>query len=1160
MSDVFISYSRKDIAFARLIRESLLQSKIDIWIDWERIPIGQKWWDEICQAIENANVFLFIISKNSIGSPVCKDEINYALKNHKRIIPILVDNLKPDVIKEFAPELPQINWIIFERDRIFRLEKNPAVQSDKPEDQEMALPLPPHFEEALGKLGTAIHTDWEWVKFHTQLQVEALEWKNNLSNPSYLARGAALGKNEQQLLRASGKDPQPTDLQLEYVTASRKDETLRQQQEALQQQEQLRLEQEKVRFEQKARQRQRWVIWAVGIGLVVAIVLGMVAWGQRNQAVTESNNRATAEVNAINQRSTAEAASTKAVAQAQIALSRLLAVQAKSLFASGNSKEMTAVLLAIQSMHMLPSVEAAQILQDNTLAHPIARMKHADILTSIAFSPDGRYVVSGSRDKTARVWEAATGMETVRLTYDGEIKSVAFSPDGKYAVLGGCDRVDSNFNCLQGSARVWDVSIGKEIAHTVHDSEVWSVAFSPDGKFVVSGSEDGTARVWEALTGNEISGMKSANTMVFVSFSPDGKYVVSGSFDGTARVWEAATGKEIARMTHSIDPLMGVAQGVEAVAISPDGKYVVSGSIDNTARVWEALTGQEVARMTHDGGVWSVAFSPDGKYVVSGSFDGTARVWEARTGKEIARMIHDGNVNSVAFSPDGKYVVSGSDDFTARAWEAATGKEISRMMHADVVVHVAFSPDGKDVVSGSSDGVVLVWEASVSKEITRMTHEGAVYSVAFSPDGKYVASGSADGTSRVWESSTGKEVARSTDDGAVYSVAFSPDGKYVVSGSGCKQRSKCDQGGMARVWEISTGKEIARMTYFSAAYSVAFSPDGKYVVSGGCDGDSHSTSPCTQGSARIWEATTGKEIAQLIHESTVFSVAFSPDGKYVVSGDGWDAVHVWEVATEKEITKVEYRSNAIVVNSVAFSPDGKYAVSGYCELEDIMCNRDTARVSVWEVLTGKEIANMLPYDGVNSVAFSPDGKYVVSGGCYQQNTNLTCKQGIVSVWEAATGKEIVHKMFESSVNSVAFSPDGKYVASGSDDGAVRLWIGGSEELMAEACLHVTRNLTRAEWQQYIGDALPYQAVCPDLPIEPDPTASRTPTPAAISSRLTVTPMPPAPVATAIPPTEIPINWNVNLTDDFRITTSYETVGLVAFDLFCIAPNGSPAGP
>ena len=155
---------------------TLQQRKIDTWIDWERIPVGERWWDEICAAIAQANVFMFIISLASIGSNVCKDEIDQALKNHKRIIPIIVDNLQPDAIQKFVPELPQFNWIIFERDHVFHIEENPAAQSEKPEDRLVALSKLPQFQEALEKLSIAIHTDWDWVKYHTRLQLDALRY------------------------------------------------------------------------------------------------------------------------------------------------------------------------------------------------------------------------------------------------------------------------------------------------------------------------------------------------------------------------------------------------------------------------------------------------------------------------------------------------------------------------------------------------------------------------------------------------------------------------------------------------------------------------------------------------------------------------------------------------------------------------------------------------------------------------------------------------------------------------------------------------------------------------------------------------------------------------------------------------------------------------
>src|SRR5450759_4891981 len=248
MSDVFISYSRRDIAFARLIREALQQSQIDTWIDWDRIPVGERWWQEITEAIEGANVFMLIISRNSLGSKVCRDEIELALQNHKRIVPILVDQLTPEEIAGLAPDLPQFNWVVFERDHIFRLEVDPAASSEKAEDREVALAKLPQFEEALRKLSVAIHTDWEWVKYHTRLQVEALRWENNGRDASYVVRGTALEEAEQQLFRAAGRDPAPTSLQVEYVTASRQEEARRQQ--------------DRFVLERKARRRQRYVLAA----------------------------------------------------------------------------------------------------------------------------------------------------------------------------------------------------------------------------------------------------------------------------------------------------------------------------------------------------------------------------------------------------------------------------------------------------------------------------------------------------------------------------------------------------------------------------------------------------------------------------------------------------------------------------------------------------------------------------------------------------------------------------------------------------------------------------------------------------------------------------------------------------------------------------------
>lgn len=287
---------------------------------------------------------------------------------------------------------------------------------------------------------------------------------------------------------------------------------------------------------------------------------------------------------------------------------------------------------------------------------------------------------------------------------------------------------------------------GQEVMRMTHDARVLSVAFSPDGAYVVSSGDDNTARLWETFTGKEVARMIHDRIVYSVAFSPDGKNVVSGSADSAVRVWDAFAGREVARMIHERG------SWVTAVAFSPDGQYIVSAGCDYTVHVWEVFTGEEVASMTHDDGncVWSVDFSPDGQFVVSASLDRTVRVWEALTGKEVVRMNHDEGVQSVAFSPDGKYVVSGSYDNTARVWDVATGQEVMRMPHNDAAWSVAFSPDGQYVVSGGAYLYAHVWETFTGKEIARMNHETSVWSVAFSPDGQSVGTGSQDNTVRVW--------------------------------------------------------------------------------------------------------------------------------------------------------------------------------------------------------------------------------------------------------------------------------------------------------------------------------------------------------------------------------------------------------------------------
>ncbi len=282
-----------------------------------------------------------------------------------------------------------------------------------------------------------------------------------------------------------------------------------------------------------------------------------------------------------------------------------------------------------------------------------------------------------------------------------------------------------------------------------HSGYVYSVAYSPDGTKIISGSMDGTIKIWNANTGQCLKTLKGHSEYVYsVAFSPDGRRIVSGSTDKTIKIWDANTGQ-------CLKTLKGHKNFVLSVAYSPDGTKIISGSRDNTIKIWNANTGQCLKTLKgHSSWVNSVAYSPDGTRIVSGSVDDNVNIWDANTRKCLKTLKGTSNwANSVVYSQDGTKIISGSGDGTIKIWNANTGQCLKTLEgHSEYVYSLAYSPDGTKIISGSRDGIIKIWDANTGECLkTLEEHSADVFSVAFSLDGSCIVSGSADGTIKIWE-------------------------------------------------------------------------------------------------------------------------------------------------------------------------------------------------------------------------------------------------------------------------------------------------------------------------------------------------------------------------------------------------------------------------
>jgi WD40 repeat protein/serine/threonine protein kinase/ribose 1,5-bisphosphokinase PhnN len=609
----------------------------------------------------------------------------------------------------------------------------------------------------------------------------------------------------------------------------------------------------------------------------------------------------------------------------------------------------------------------------------IASFDHQGWIWHAEFSPDGARILTASADKTAKLWDAASGELIASFAHNGAVTNAVFSPDGTRILTASADR----------TAKLWDAASGKLIASFDHQG--WIAVFSPDGARILTASADNTAKLWDAASGELLASFAHQDTVEVTAFSPDGARILTASADNTAKLWDVASGKVLFSFAH--DDFVHH-EGVKS-AFSPDGARILTASWE-TAKLWDAASGKLIASFAHEDGVYHAAFSPDGARILTASADKTAKLWDAASGELIGSFAHQQGVQWAGFSPNGARILTASYDKTAKLWDAASAKPIASFGHRDGLWQAAFSPDGTRILTASADKSARLWDAGSGKVIASFAHEDTVEVAAFSLDGARILTASADKTTKLWDAASGKLVASFDHQDAVSEAAFSPDGARILTASVDKT---------AKLWDAASGELVASFDHQDAVYDAALSLDGTRVLTASADN-----------TAKLWDAASGKPVASFDHQGAVYGAAFSPDGARILTASADTTAKLWDAASGELIVSLDHQDE---VTDVAFSPDGARILTASAD----------KTVKLWDAASGELIVSFDHQANVFHGAFSPDGARILTASA----------DNAAKLWDAASGKLVASFEHRDTVRWAAFSPDGTRILTASVDKTAKLW-------------------------------------------------------------------------------------------------------------------------
>ena len=641
---------------------------------------------------------------------------------------------------------------------------------------------------------------------------------------------------------------------------------------------------------------------------------------------------------------------------------------------------------------------------------------HVKYVSCSAFSPDGKYIVTGSLDHTIKLWNISNGKEIRSFNYHTDkIFSVSFSPDGKYILSASSDNSAIIFNVLTGESKM-----------DFKQKDLTKAVFSPQGNYVLTQDNRNKTILWDANTGKKKGDYKKDYTGSIQSgwFSPDEKKLMSYNNYKQTNVIPLSTEEDSLQLNFD---------KAYSFSFSKNGKYIAIGSSKLFAEIFDANSGKLLHHLKADEAIkcdgckTKISFSDDSKYLATTSNKEDVSIWNVSSGKLMYQLKDTKDkADYLTFSPNGKYLLI-KDDKKVIVYDVKNNKELFSVKSNYIrYCYPEFSPNSRYVLVPDENNICVMWDIVSGKKIqtfrgylNQNRNDGLTYSytnwthtsilkylsmkqnINISPDGKYFVKGNIDSVAILVDIGTGKMVR--TFEGhkkAVLSMDFSQDGKTLLTAGG---------DGMLKLWDVALGKELKSISaHRELIFDAKFSHDDQMIVSGSWDG-----------STRIWSVNTGEQLQYINHESnSAYTVNFTPNDLYLVTGDLDKNVKYWEVDAGMEYRNLIGHTN--VVSSIDFSPDAQTIVSGSWD----------GKVKLWQVSNGMLIGKMKHQAGVNTVCFDPRGKFIASGGSDRE----------IKIWDSKNNKILYTlKGHSSPVSSIQISPDSKKLLSCSVDGVVKVW-------------------------------------------------------------------------------------------------------------------------